>query len=56
MLRQGVHPKIISERLEHSTVGITLDLYSHVAPGLQQAAALRFDEELAVKHLEPAQT
>ena len=47
MLRQGVHPKIVSERLGHSTVGITLDLYSHVAPGLQQAAALRFDEELA---------
>ena len=55
MLRQGVHPKIVSERLGHSTVGITLDLYSHVAPGLQEAAANRFEEGLVVEHFEPAQ-
>ena len=47
MLRPGVHPKIVQERLGHSKVGITLDLYSHVTPGLQEAAALRFDEGLA---------
>jgi len=46
MLRQGVHPKIVSERLGHSSVAITLDTYSHVLPGLQAAAALRFDEGL----------
>jgi integrase len=46
MLRQGVHPKIVSERLGHSTISITLDTYSHVLPGLQEAAALRFDEGL----------
>jgi integrase len=49
MLRQGVHPKIVSERLGHSKVSITLDVYSHVVPGLQQAAALRFDQGLAVQ-------
>ena len=47
MLRQGVHPKIMQERLGHAKVGTTLDIYSHVTPGLQEAAALRFDEGLA---------
>ena len=46
MLKQGVHPKIVQERLGHSTIQITLDTYSHVAPGLQEAAAARFDEGL----------
>ena len=46
MLKQGVHPKIVQERLGHSTIAITLDTYSHVAPGLQQAAADRFDQVL----------
>lgn len=39
MLGAGVHPKIASERLGHSKVGITLDLYSHVLPGMQDGAA-----------------
>ena len=43
MLLAGVHPKIVSERLGHANIGITLDTYSHVVPGLQEAAALRFD-------------
>jgi integrase len=43
MLKQGIHPKIVQERLGHSSIQITLDTYSHVAPGLQQAAANRFD-------------
>ena len=43
MLKGGVHPKIVSERLGHASIGITLDTYSHVVPGLQEAAALRFD-------------
>jgi integrase len=41
MLAQGEHPKIVGERLGHATVGITLDTYSHVLPGLQAAAADR---------------
>lgn len=39
LLAAGVHPKIASERLGHSTIGITLDLYSHVMPGMQANAA-----------------
>ena len=44
MLKAGTHPKIVQERLGHSSIQITLDTYSHVAPGLQEAAAARFDE------------
>ena len=43
MLGQGVHPKIVSERLGHASVNITLDTYSHVLPGLQEAAAAQLD-------------
>ncbi len=46
MLSSGVHPKVASERLEHSKVGITLDLYSHVLPGMQEDAAARVDDAL----------
>jgi integrase len=38
-LKAGVHPKVVSERLGHATVGITLDLYSHVLDGMQAEAA-----------------
>jgi integrase len=41
-----VHPKIASERLGHSEVGITMNLYSHVLPGMQEDAAARVDREL----------
>jgi len=34
-----VHPKVAPERLGHSKVGIALDLYSHVMPGMQEEAA-----------------
>jgi integrase len=43
MLASGVHPKIAQERLGHSSVGITLDLYSHVLPGMQAEAVSRVD-------------
>lgn len=46
LLAAGVHPKIVSEALGHSTVGITLDLYSHVIPGLQEAAVRKLDAVL----------
>jgi len=46
MLKRGIHPKIVQERLGHSSIQITLDRYSHVAPGLQEAAAKSFDEGL----------
>jgi integrase len=44
MLVQGVHPKIVSERLGHASIGITLDTYTHVLPSLQQQAADAFDD------------
>jgi len=46
MLKQGVHPKVVSERSGHASIQITLDTYSHVAPGLQEAAARGFDNTL----------
>ena len=44
LLKQGVHPKIVQERLGHATIATSLDTYSHVVPGLQEASALRFDD------------
>ena len=43
MLSRGVHPKIASEMLGHSTVGMTLDLYSHVSETMQRDAAATLD-------------
>jgi integrase len=40
-LEAGVHPKVVQERLGHSNVSITLDLYSHVSPAMQTDAADR---------------
>lgn len=39
MLEEGVHPKIAQERLGHSDIKMTLNLYSHVTPHMQSAAA-----------------
>lgn len=46
LLSSGVHPKVASERLGHSKVGITLDLYSHVLPNMQADAAALVDDAL----------
>jgi integrase len=46
LLASGVHPKIAQERLGHSNIAITLDLYSHVLPGMQEDAASRVDAAL----------
>jgi integrase len=43
LLKAGVHPKVISERLGHASIGITLDTYSHVMPGMQVEAAEKID-------------
>jgi integrase len=40
-LRAGVSPKVVSERLGHASVSFTLDVYSHVMPGMQEDAAAR---------------
>jgi len=52
MLKQVTHHKIVQERLGHVSISITLDTYGHVAPGLQEAAAVRFDEDLQVSNIE----
>ena len=43
MLLNGEHPKVVSERLGHSRISTTMDVYSHVLPNMQTAAAARFD-------------
>jgi integrase len=43
-LRAGIHPKVVSERLGHATVAITLDTYSHAIPAMQEEAAERIAE------------
>lgn len=40
-LSAGVHPKVVSERLGHSSIAVTLDTYSHVIPALEEEAATR---------------
>ena len=50
MMKQGTNPKMVSERLGHASVGNTLDLYSHVSPGLQAEAAQKFDQAMARQH------
>jgi len=46
MLANGIHPKIAQERLGHATVAMTLDLYSHVLPGMQAEAAKKVGDAL----------
>ena len=42
MLLQGVHPKVVQERLGHSKMSTTMDIYSHVVPSMQKDAVKRF--------------
>ena len=46
LLKAGVRAKVVSERLGHASIGITLDTYSHVMPGIKQEAAERIDAGL----------
>jgi integrase len=43
LLASGVHPKIVQERLGHSTITVTMDLYSHVSETMQSDAAHKLD-------------
>ena len=38
-LQAGIPPKVVSERLGHATISITLDTYSHAIPAMQEEAA-----------------
>ena len=48
-LEAGVHPKVVSERLDHSTIAITLDTYSHVVEGMDADAATRVADQIFKK-------
>lgn len=43
LLTQGVHPKVVQERLGHATISMTLDIYSHLIPSMGRAAADQLD-------------
>src|SRR5262249_55090303 len=45
-LMANVHPKIVQERLGHANIATTMDLYTHVMPGMQDEAASRIDATL----------
>lgn len=49
LLMQGVHVKVVSEMLGHSTVSLTLDVYSHVLPSLQAEAAAKMEALLTIE-------
>ena len=59
LLSVGVHPKVVQEILGHSQISITMDVYSHVLPGMQQEAMSRLNDALregttsGVKHESP---
>ena len=46
MLKQNVNPKIIQERLGHSSITITMDTYGHLMPSMQKDAVLNFADLL----------
>ncbi len=47
MLQNGIHPKVVQERLGHKDVTLTLNTYSHVLPDIQEEAAQKLDRLLA---------
>jgi len=46
LLELGEHPKAVQERLGHSTITTTMNIYSHVTPTMQKAAVNRFAAHL----------
>ena len=50
LLKAGIHPKIVQERLGHSSIMVTLDTYSHVVLGLQEKAASSFSKAMEEEH------
>ncbi|WP_196493799.1 tyrosine-type recombinase/integrase [Ornithinibacillus caprae] len=49
LLRAGVHPKVVQERLGHRSIQTTLDTYSHIIPGIQEVAATSIQKSLYKK-------
>ena len=46
LLTANVHPEVVQSALGHSSITLTIDTYSHVMPGLEEAAARRIDDVL----------
>ena len=46
LMAEGLNPKIVSERLGHSNINLTLQTYSHVSKGMQDAASDRLEKAL----------
>jgi integrase len=47
LLSKDVNPKVVSEMLGHSSVSITLDIYSHLLPDMQEKAARALEDALS---------
>jgi len=56
LLSQGIHPKIVSELLGHTTIRVTMAIYSHVLPDMQRAAVLAMERLLTPKPAPPNDT
>jgi len=46
LMQAGTHPKVVAERLGHSSTTLTMDVYSHVAPGMQSEATAQLEQML----------
>ena len=46
-MKQGTNPKVVQEPLGHSNISMTLDVYSHVIPGMQESAVLHFEKSIS---------
>jgi integrase len=44
---EGIHPKVVQRQLGHSNISITLDIYSHVLPNLEEEAAEKLNDLLS---------
>lgn len=52
LLTKNIHPKLVSERLGHSRIGITLDTYSHVLPSMQKEVVNELEKIISVTTLQ----
>lgn len=52
LLAANVNPKIVSERLGHASITMTLDVYQHVLPGMQSAATAVLGKAMATPRLQ----
>ena len=53
LIKTAAYPKIVQERLCHSTIAITMDLYSPLIDGMETRAAERIDEAFAIANKQP---